>query len=702
MISDGDKSAKFYLGGSFLAALLLFTVFSVWVDLKPKITEDFFFGSKDPAAQQAQKIRELFPSESFLLLSVGGHNIYSAPYYRQIKSLSDKLAMLPGTNRLISLSNGPATAEDARKSPFWRPLLINRDETASLILVFVEKDGQSLLVRKIDEISQAAAQSPDLTRIGLSGMPYIAEQIRQSLVRDVKIFSSLALVVFITLMGFFYRSAMIALGSCISGLCAIFMTLIVLQVLGQPIGILTANLSIIVYVLVQSQIIYLTNNWLREDKKQTAKWRVRQAVGKTFKPSCWCALTTLLGFLTLLFVSAEPLRQLGAGGIVAVLSALACCYFIFPSFLVFARIKQAKQDVQLSERRLAAFQAVSALVLLFTMGFSFFGLWTLNTDPSLLSYFKKDTNIETGLRRIDENGGSSPLLLVVSLKSANSLDNEEAYKKLWTLHKKLAEHSQVGTVLSLPALLAEANNHPFAFLLPWREIVTLLSLDMNQSVVENFLTNDREQALFLIRMKEQGRESPRLTVINDIRSIVEQSGFRLDLTGGVYFLQAKLADLVGQSLISGVLGLLLLFVGVSWIVTRQIPMALVMGGAASMIPFILLGGIGQFSIPVDIISAPAISVTIGLAVDALIHLAMAVKRKGADMEKQTVWLKAIEEQGPGIITSAMVISIGFLIFSFSDFPPTVRFGLMVVCGSLLAVFVALAAFPLFARFFVRQ
>ena len=339
-------------------------------------------------------------------------------------------------------------------------------------------------------------------------------------------------------------------------------------------------------------------------------------------PSLWCAVTTLLGFLSLMFVSAEPLRQLGQGGVIGVLAALLCCYFIFPPFLYFSgsQSKTAKKNVSRGFFGRGLFQYLGSGLLGVLVIATLPGLLRLETDPSLLSYFKSGGQIEAGLSSIDKSGGSSPLQLVVSTKSGDELDSADAYEKMWKLHNALVKDEDVGTVLSLPALLSEANDYPLAFLLPWREIVSLLTLDVNQNAVENFLSKDRTQALFLLRMKEVERTASRVEVISKIKKIVAANGFRADLTGGVYALQGTLSTLVKMSVITGVLSLLILFGCISYFVTRKLRLSAAMLCSASIIPLICLGAGGLFKIPLDVISAPAVSVSLGLAVDALIHL----------------------------------------------------------------------------------
>jgi len=702
MIAEGKKAAKVKLATVVLFAVALCVLFISYVDLKPKISPDFFFGSKDPAAIEAEKISTLFPSDEFMLLSIEGPNIFAGPYSRSVQELSETLEALPGITRVLSLSHGPASVSKARKSPFWRPLLLDENETTSFVFLFMSGDDLSLTVNTIEEIAAQHEEAPGIDKINLSGMPYIAEQIRQNLVRDAKIFSALALLIFVTLIALIYRSMMIAVGSCITGLSAIFMTLILLHLIGQPVGILTVNLAIIVYILVQSQIIYLTNNWKRASLHIGSEKAVSKAVRKTIIPSLWCAATTLLGFASLFLVQAEPLRQLGSGGTLAVFSAFLCCYLMFPVFLSFSHAGQKKHKFSVPLKAKIPATAAGFILLIAALVFSIPSLFKFETDPSLFSYFSKETSIYKGLEAVDKNGGSSPLMLVVSLSDGENLDREKGYNKLWNLHRSIEKTKQVGTVLSLPALLAEANDHPLAFLIPWREMVTLLSLDINQGVVRSFLAENRKQALFILRMKESDKEKSRAAVLEEIKTKIKAEGFRTDLTGGVYFLQGQLSDLVKTSVISGLVSLLFLFGLICLFALKDFRFAISMVLVAAMIPLVTLGSVGFFQIPLDVIAAPAVSVAFGFAVDALIHLGLAVKRKSESMKSSLAWSEALSEQSTGILAASGIMIIGFLIFALSGFPPTNRFGLILVGGAVLAALVSLCALSPVSRFLNRR
>src|SRR5207237_6086588 len=99
-----------------------------------------------------------------------------------------------------------------------------------------------------------------------------------------------------------------------------------------------------------------------------------------------------------------------------------------------------------------------------------------------------------------------------------------------------------------------------------------------------------------------------------------------------------------------------------------------------------LGGIGILRVPVDIISAPATNVCIGMAIDSMVHLMFGVRRAQGDGKKGwSAWVAAREEQWRGIVYSDVIIAAGFAIFVLSDFPPTQRFGLVVLAGCIIDI-----------------
>ena len=92
-------------------------------------------------------------------------------------------------------------------------------------------------------------------------------------------------------------------------------TAVLTQAIGLSIGLLTANLVTIVFVLTLSHVVFMTANWLRAAEEQADRALVIQsAIQDTLEASFWSMTTTLLGFASLLIATAQPLRELGIRG----------------------------------------------------------------------------------------------------------------------------------------------------------------------------------------------------------------------------------------------------------------------------------------------------------------------------------------------------------------------------------------------------
>ena len=690
-----------------LAVIPIAVAFRANVDLTPAVDQSFFFASGSAAFNQAREIREVFPNRAQIVVSATHPDISSDVYLRQIEILSERLLAAPGVTAVKSISHGPGSYDDAAESPFWRTLLLGDDGRSTLIIVFADPSDNSRMIETVEDAIERHSVGDFKLRI--AGPPYVVEMIKRSLIEDMRTFIAAALAIFAVLIIVIYRSPLVAVGMIVACADAVMLTLLTQSLLGQRIGVLTANLGTIVVVLTLSHTIFLTGNWRRylADKSEDAP--LAAAMARTLSASFWCMVTTGLGFFSLLLLDAQPLRELGVGGAIGTLMAIASAYLIYPAFLgsrekvpvVFPALRsRSEKTASLIETKAGAWWVKRHLLLgggLIAACIAMApGVHRLNTDPSLLSYFNEDGPVYEGLAHIDRNGGSSPLTLVVKLADDARLDTSEAYGRMWDMQGEMSQLPGVGTIISLPVLMAEGDRNPIGSLLPWNWLLDILSSPRFEGVARSFVTEDRSQALFVLRMKEQEREQPRVEIVEQLRDVAEKNGFAVTNTGGVYFLQGKLAELVGISLFEGLGLLLILFLFVAYAVSRSWHVSGAMLVCVALLPVALLGGIGVLHIPLDIVAAPATNVCIGMAVDAMIHLSASARRNAAGPIAWSDWSAACREQWRPTLISAVVVGTGFSIFALSEFPPSQRFGVTVAIGAVIAAALALVVLPLLA------
>ncbi len=672
-------------------------LFHGFVDLKPQVEENFFFSSSDPQFQADKSISKIFPQPPQIILSAKG-DLSSQDYQKRMALLTGKLLTLPEVADVQSLTRGPKDVLSALASPLWARALISTDKKASFVSVMIKDVSIEKAVFEIEKVKKSL-DSPGNFELAISGAPYIVEIIRQNLLRDLKVFSLVALLVFAAAVFVLFRSLPILLGTLLSCLNVSLWTLTISEILKIKIGPLTSNLSVIVFVLALSHIIFITFNWkhvLETSKKEDS---ASEAVKITLLPSFWSMVTQLLGFMSLFFVKATPLRQLGISGLVGTLIAFGAAYLIYPAFLRYEALhyKESPKSAARKIKRLPFFEKThrnTALVLLFLAAIAGIGIGNLNTDPSLLAYFKKGSELRNGLEYIDRNGGSTPLKIVVEDDKETRLDTNEAYEKLWSLHKTLEQDASVGNVLSLPIVLAEAKQNPLGSILPNDWLLNILGSPAFGEVTKYFITKDRKSTLFLLRMKEMDRNSPRLSIVKRVEEIVRGKGFNPVLVGGVYVLQGKLSELVVSSILFGLFLLIIIFTLIGGLIARSLRVAGAIFISLCMIPLGAIGVIGYFHIPFDVISSPGANIAIGIGVDSMINMLFFVKRHSKTKgTTDKVWSEACSRLWKPILYSTILTCMGFGIFILSAFPPTQRFGLSVILGTLISPLAALFVFP---------
>lgn len=680
--------------------LLVVALVSAWwvvfrVDLTPQVERDFFFSTGDPAFQATKQIEELFPAAPQIIIAAVGDDLADATYLERVAELTEALLVLPGVDGVQSLTRGPRSPAVVADSPLWSRFLLTDDPRVSQLIVTTAADADESLVRDVEALVEHRTRPSFDLRV--SGVPYVVAQIRRNLTRDLKVFSLAAFAVFGLVITALYRRWAPVVGTLFSCLAACLITLAVLDVFGTPIGVLTANLATIVFVLTLSHTVFLTANWRRARAGRSASEAVDEGVRITFSASFWCMVAALLGFGSLLLANAKPLRELGTSGLAGTAAAIIVAYGLYPRFLRLAgrETVPAGDAMPAGEGRLPR-PVLAGLAAILVLALAS-GLPRIETDPDLLTYFAPGSELRAGLAFIDRTGGSSPLDLVVADPAGRPVYEAEVGEKLAAFQADLDEEPAAGVALSLPVLLAEARTVPFAALIPAQNLIDLLDSPQYEHVARNFVDAERQTARFFLRMREGGRTEARQAVVARIEAAAEARGLDVRLVGGLYDLQAKLGELVRGSLLRELGGLLFFFIFVAAAVARSGRTTAAMVACLAAVPVLLLGGVGHLGTPIDVIAAPGANVAIALGIDAMIHLVMAVRRRRRDgLGLRDAWALATVQMRQPIVGAMLILAVGFGIFALSSFPPTRRFGILVATGTLVSAFMALAVLPVLA------
>src|SRR5207244_13582670 len=174
------------------------------------------------------------------------------PYLERLRRFTERIASMPSVTGVRSLADGPNDFEDASASPFWSRLLIAENRRSSNVIVFTPGNDPERLVRLIER-AVGDFDRKDF-HIRIAGAPYVVEMIRRSIGHDFIYFSLVAVALFGATMGWVFRSARLLAGMLATCTTAVLLTLLVQSFAGRPVGVLTTNLGIIVFVMALSSL----------------------------------------------------------------------------------------------------------------------------------------------------------------------------------------------------------------------------------------------------------------------------------------------------------------------------------------------------------------------------------------------------------------------------------------------------------------
>tara|TARA_B100000941_G_scaffold217975_1_gene160778 strand:- start:188 stop:1294 length:1107 start_codon:yes stop_codon:yes gene_type:complete len=351
---------------------------------------------------------------------------------------------------------------------------------------------------------------------------------------------------------------------------------------------------------------------------------------------------------------------------------------------------------------------------------SLYGISKLKVENSFINYFDKDTEIYQGMKLIDEElGGTTPLEIILKFPKNETETSEEDEEwetedsddsKYWftkdkidkieKVHNYLENLEHVGKVLSFSSVLKVAeelnNNKPLGSL-EMGVLYTKLPENIKREIVTPYISIIDSEARISLRLKDSNEDLRRNELINKINNDLEK---KLNLEPEEYKLAGVLIifnNLLQSLFKSQILtlgfvmaGILIMFI----VLFRNLKLALIGVIPNFIAAFFILGVIGIFNIPLDMMTITIAAITIGIAVDNSIHYIYRFKEEFKSIKDYKKTLKKCHSTvGVAILNTSITIVFGFSILVMSNFIPTIYFGVFTGMAMLVAMLLVLTLLP---------
>jgi predicted RND superfamily exporter protein len=589
------------------------------------------------------------------------------------------------------------------------------------------------LINKLREIRDGYQGNASLF---ISGVPMIAADMLAYVRSDLMIFGTLVVVLIVALLYAFFRKlrwVMIPLATC-SVTVAVSMGL--LGVLRTPVTVVSSNFIALLAIISISFSIHLIVRY-RELLQETQLAHfdlVRETMKSKFAPCLYTALTTMLAFGSMMSSRIVPIEDFGWMMCAGITIALIVTYTVFPAILLLIGAAPASATINRRIRLTEWFRFLSveqtrwvviASLILLVPGL--FGLSLVSFDNRFIDYFADDTDIHQGMVQIDRHlGGTLPLDIYVRFETFEQNDSDffedaaedypERYwftpDKLETL-QRLEDHLQarpeIGKIISLASMEQMARRFNEDNALAGIEIAYVLGElppDVRAFMIEPYALPEAGWMRLNARIRESVSEFSKDALIRDIRQFaIEDTRIRNDdliVTGMVVLFNDMLQQLADSQ--AKTLGYV---IGATFIMfallLRSIPLAAIAILPNALAAMLIISVMGYAGIDMNMMTVTIAAICIGIGVDDAIHYThrFRVEFDQSGDARQSV-IRAHETIGRAMYFTTMTVIAGFSILAFSNFVPTVHFGLLTALAMALALTANMVLLPALILLYLRS
>jgi predicted RND superfamily exporter protein len=278
---------------------------------------------------------------------------------------------------------------------------------------------------------------------------------------------------------------------------------------------------------------------------------------------------------------------------------------------------------------------------------------------------------------------------------------------LQRLQHALRQHQAVGKTLSVvnfTELAKEVNEGKPLTEYELTAVYWTMEDALREDLLGAFFAPEHAQVRFGVRIQDTTEGLDRAELLAQIRKDLQDLGIpesRYSLSNLFVLYQDLLQRLFRSQILT--LGIVYVVLTLTFLaIFRSLRVALI-----GIIPNILstlavLGVMGWLGIPLDLMTITIAAIAMGIAVDDTIHY---IHRYLEELEDSST-VEAIERShasvGYAVLYTSLIITLGFSLLAFSDFVPSILFGLLTGFAMVMALVCDLCLLPALLKRFVKS
>ena len=589
--------------------------------------------------------------------------------------------------------------------------------------------------QNINEIRDVISKYGENAKIHLGGIPMITNDMMSFIKNDIIVFGIGVFIFIILTLWLIFRKVKWVLMPLLGCSTSVVIMIGLLGFIGWKVTVISSNFIALMLILNMAMNIHITVRYLQLKKEFPTlpnKEAVIEASKKMMLPILYTVLTTICAFLSLIFSEIKPIIDFGWMMTLGLIVSLTITFLLLPSLLsIFSSNDEI--SIKYTEKSFVT-QILGSITKknhIFIFGptiivivASIMGILKLEVENSFINYFDKETEIYKGMKKIDDElGGTTPLNILLNFPSKKEeksdddefsewdedTENNKDKSKYWftrdkmdkilKVHDYLDSQPEIGKVLSFGSILrvAEDLNGKELQSLEIAVLYSKIPEEIKKEIISPYISVDDDEARITIRIKDSLENLRRNDFISRLQNeISTKLGFKKDeykLSGVLILFNNLLQSLFKSQILT--LGIVMLGIfTMFFILFRNITLSLIGIVPNFLAAFFILGIIGLMKIPLDMMTITIAAITIGIAVDNSIHYIYRFREEFIKIKNYNKTLDRCHSTvGIAILNTSITIVFGFSILIFSNFIPTIYFGVFTGLAMLLAMISVLTLLP---------
>ena len=672
-----------------------------WVDTDPE------------EARRYQEFRDLFGSDEFVVVALSGAPLFDAESLDAMVAAQERLEAVPGVTRVDSLAavyrdlyggeDPEALEAEATSTSFYRGQLLYGDAADAAMLVEVDPVAEPQARHRIVTDLRRAVEPLEVHgfTVELVGSAVLVDALDELSRREALRTFPAALAASLLVLALLVRSlrGMVVAAAC-SG-ATVVLTLGLMAASGRELQMVSSALPSLLWVLALGNCIHVLQRYQRLHEQHPVDDAVSEAVADASRPCTLAALTTALGFVSLVTANLAPVREVGVFAAIGLLLSLPVNLVLGPELIRLLRVPARRSVARAGARwggravlrrpRLVLAAAVLVTVAAAAM------VPFIRVEANPLAFLPSGHEVTKAFRSVGERIAGFYSLEVV-LQSDLPWTDPRLWPVVDGLQARLVASPVVAKVVSpldllrklrqwqrgfdpadyaLPASQEEAEDLLAALDRRGRELVGRLVAGDGRTLRLSAIVNEMDEGAFLELVAATRQDLAKLP-----------GGVDGWVTGMVLRLVEAQRDLVSSQLRSLGLACAVIFVVIG-LGLRSWRMGL-LSVPPNVLPVVVIFALMAVAgIPLDAATVMVASVTLGIAVDNTIHLLTVFQReRWLGGSRRLAAARAVDHVGAAMLVTTATACIGFFSLCLSAFVPIRDFGLL--AGSALVVALAAA------------